>query len=63
MSTCERCGFTASDGAALDAHVAELHTSPRAARLARERAGEVRRDKSPAPPEAKALQALRGRPG
>lgn len=60
MPACDRCGFTAPDDAALDAHVAELHTSPRAARLARERAGEPRRDKAPPPPESKALQALRG---
>jgi hypothetical protein len=63
VAACDRCGFTASDDPALDAHVAELHTSPRAARLARERAGEARRDKSPAPPESKALQALRDRAG
>jgi hypothetical protein len=59
MANCDRCAFTASDDAALAAHVAELHTSPRAARLARERTGEPRRDKAPAPPESKALRTLR----
>ena len=61
MTACDRCGFEAPDDAAHAAHVAELHTSPRAARLARERAGEPRREKAAAPAESSALRALRAR--
>ena len=56
---CNRCPAEAANLPALAAHVREVHTSPRAARLAAERDGEARRDKGSAPPESRALRELR----
>jgi len=56
---CNRCPAEAPNLPALAAHVRAMHTSPRAARLASERAGGPACAKGAAPPEARALRELR----
>ena len=56
---CNRCPAEAENLPALAAHVREVHTSPRAARLAAERAGATRLTRGTAPPESRALRELR----